>query len=135
MAGLRLGCLFSQPANIGYLHKAQSPYSVNALAVLAAQAAVQDTEYVQHYVAEVMAARRELCAGLQRLGITYIPSAANFVLGRFGTRAIEVRDRLRDQAILVRDRSYEAAGCVRITVGTREQTRRLLAALEEIWNQ
>ena len=135
MAGLRLGCLFSQPANIGYLHKAQSPYSVNALAMLAAQAAVQDTEYVQHYVGEVMAARRELCAGLQRLGITYIPSAANFVLGRFGTRAIEVRDRLRDQAILVRDRSYEAAGCVRITVGTREQTRRLLAALEEIWNQ
>jgi histidinol-phosphate aminotransferase len=57
------------------------------------------------------------------------------VLGQFGKRAIEVRDRLRDQAILVRDRSYEAAGCVRITVGTREQTRRLLAALEEIWNQ
>jgi histidinol-phosphate aminotransferase len=35
----------------------------------------------------------------------------------------------------VRDRSYEAPGCVRITVGTRDQTRRLLAALEEIWNQ
>jgi histidinol-phosphate aminotransferase len=35
----------------------------------------------------------------------------------------------------VRDRSYEAPGCVRITVGTRAQTRRLLAALEEIWNQ
>jgi histidinol-phosphate/aromatic aminotransferase/cobyric acid decarboxylase-like protein len=57
------------------------------------------------------------------------------VLGHFGQRAIEVRDRLREQAILVRDRSYEAAGCVRITVGTRDQTRRLLTALEEIWNQ
>jgi histidinol-phosphate/aromatic aminotransferase/cobyric acid decarboxylase-like protein len=33
----------------------------------------------------------------------------------------------------VRDRSYEAPGCVRFTVGTREQTRRLLSALEEIW--
>jgi histidinol-phosphate aminotransferase len=135
MAGLRLGCLFSQSANISYLHKAQSPYSVNALAVLAAQAAVADSEYVQHYVAEVLAAREQLCAGLDRLGIAYIPSAGNFVLGRFGDRAIEVRDRLRDQAILVRDRSYEAAGCVRITVGTREQTARLLAALEEIWNR
>jgi histidinol-phosphate aminotransferase len=135
MAGLRLGCLFSQPANIEYLHKAQSPYSVNSLAVLAAQAAVQDTEYIQHYVAEVLAARDLLCAGLDRLGITYIPSAGNFVLGRFGNRALEIRDRLRDQAILVRDRSYEAAGCVRMTVGTREQTARLLAALEEIWKQ
>jgi histidinol-phosphate/aromatic aminotransferase/cobyric acid decarboxylase-like protein len=39
MAAMRLGCLFSHPANIAYLHKAQSPYSVNTLAVLAAQAA------------------------------------------------------------------------------------------------
>ena len=134
MAGLRLGCLFSHAANIEYLHKAQSPYSVNSLAVLAAQAAVEDSTYVQNYVAEVLAARELLCYGLEKLGIRYVPSSANFVLGHFGSRAIEVRDRLRDQAILVRDRSYEAPGCVRITVGTREQTRRLLDALEEIWN-
>ena len=133
MAGLRLGCLFSHPANIEFLHKAQSPYSVNSLAVLAAQAAVEDTEYVAQYVTEVLAARELLCYGLEKLGIRYVPSSANFVLGHFGERAIEVRDRLRDQAILVRDRSYEAPGCVRITVGTREQTQRLLGALEEIW--
>jgi histidinol-phosphate aminotransferase len=135
MAGMRLGCLFSHPANIQYMHKAQSPYSVNSMAVLAAMAAVEDTAYIENYVAEVLAARELLCVGLEKLGITYVPSSANFVLGHFGKRAIEVRDRLRDQAILVRDRSYEAAGCVRITVGTREQTRRLLTALTEIWNQ
>ena len=135
MAGMRLGCLFSHPANIHYLHKAQSPYSVNSLAVLAAQAAVADQAYIENYVAEVLAARELLCVGLEKLGISYVPSSANFVLGHFGKRAIEVRDRLRGQAILVRDRSYEAAGCVRITVGTREQTKRLLAALEEIWKQ
>src|SRR5262249_12518878 len=128
------GCLFSHPANISYLHKAQSPYSVNSLAVLAAQAAVQDTAYVEAYVTEILAARELLCCGLERMGIRYVPSSANFVLGHFGGRAIEVRDKLRDQAILVRDRSYEAPGCVRITVGTREQTQRLLNALEEIWN-
>ena len=135
MAGMRLGCLFSHPANIQYLRKAQSPYSVNSLAVMAAQAAVADTSYIENYVAEVLAARELLCVGLEKLGIAYVPSSANFVLGHFGKRAIEVRDRLRDQAILVRDRSYEAPGCVRITVGTRAQTRRLLEALEEIWNQ
>jgi histidinol-phosphate aminotransferase len=132
MAGMRLGCLFSHPANIEYLHKAQSPYSVNSLAVIAAQAAVEDTGYVQTYVAEVLAARELLCVGLEKLGISYVPSSANFVLARFGERAIAVRDRLREQAILVRDRSYEAPGCVRITVGTREQTRKLLSALEAI---
>jgi len=133
MAAMRLGCLFSDSANIAYLHKAQSPYSVNTLAVLAAQAAIRDTAYIGNYVAEVLAARELLCAGLERLNIGYVPSSANFVLVRAGTRAIEIRDRLRDRGILVRDRSYEAPGCVRITVGTREQTRRLLAALEEIW--
>jgi histidinol-phosphate aminotransferase len=135
MAGMRLGCLFSHPANIQYLHKAQSPYSVNSLAVMAAQAAVADTAYLENYVVEVLAARELLCVGLEKLGISYVPSSANFVLGHFGKRALEVRDRLRGQAILVRDRSYEAPGCVRITVGTRPQTRRLLAALKEIWNQ
>ncbi len=134
MAAMRLGCLFSHPANIACVHKAQSPYSVNALAVLAAQAAAGDTAYIEQYVAEVLAARELLCVGLEKLGIAYVPSSANFVLVRVGKRAVQIRDALRGRGILVRDRSYEAPGCVRITVGTREQTRRLLAALEEIWN-
>ncbi len=50
-----------------------------------------------------------------------------------GKRAIAVRDALRADAILVRDRSYEIPGGVRVTVGTRDQTRRMLAALEKIW--
>ncbi len=135
MAAMRLGCLFSHEANIAFLHKAQSPYSVNSLAVVAAQAAVEDTDYVKNYVAEVLAAREVLCLGLERLGIAYVPSSANFVLGRFGCRAAEVCGALRGQGILVRDRSYEAEGAVRITVGMREQTRRLVAALEEIWKR
>jgi histidinol-phosphate aminotransferase len=133
MAAMRLGCLFSHPANVRHLHKAQSPYSVNMLAVLAAQAAIRDTAYIENYVAEVLASRELLCAGLERLRIAYVPSSANFVLIRAGARSIEICDRLRGRGILVRDRGYEAPGCVRITAGTREQTRRLLAALEEIW--
>ncbi len=99
---------------------------------MAAQAAINDRQYVETYVAEVLAARELLCVGLEQLGIGYVPSSANFVLARFGKQAIPVRDALRGRGILVRDRSYEAAGCVRITVGTREQTRALLGALEEI---
>ena len=67
------------------------------------------------------------------LGIDQAPSAANFILGYFGNRAIEVRDALRDKAILVRDRSYEIPGGVRITAGTLEQAQRVLDELERIW--
>jgi len=133
MAAMRLGCLFGQAANVACLHKAQSPYSVNQLAALAARAAIRDTQYVRDYVAEVLAARDMLCRGLERLGIPFFPSQGNFVLFRAGGRAIEIRDKLRAMGVLVRDRSYEIAGAVRVTAGTREQVVRFLKALEEVW--
>ena len=135
MAAMRLGCLFSQATNVQYLHKAQSPYSVNTLAALAAEAAVQDYAYAKNYASEAVAARELLRAGLETLHIEYAPSAANFILGYFGSRAIEVRDALREKAILVRDRSYEIPGGVRITAGTRAQARQVLEELERIWQE
>ena len=133
MASMRLGCVFSNPDNIGLMRKAQSPYSVNMLAALAARVAVNDREYVSNYVKEVLAARDLLYAGLERLGIPFYRSEGNFVLVRFGPRAAEVRDKLAAGGVLVRDRSHELAGCVRVTVGTREQTTRFLSELERIW--
>ena len=133
MAAMRMGCVFSQAGNVSFLHKAQSPYSVNALAALAAREAVRDTAYVENYVTEALAARELLCVGLEKLGIEYFPSQGNFVLMRVGKRSIEIRDKLREKQVLVRDRSYEIAGCVRVTTGTREQTRRFLEELGKIW--
>ena len=132
MAALRVGCLFSQAGNVAYLHKAQSPYSVNMLAAVAARAAVQDPEYVAQYVTEVLAAREQCYAGLDRLGVPYFRSQANFVLFRVGARSIDLRDRLRQRGVLVRDRSYEIEGCIRVTIGTRAQVGRFLAELETL---
>lgn len=132
LAGLRLGCLFSQAENILWLHKAQSPYSVNAVAILAASAAIEDREYIQRYVAEALESRRLLCRALDRMRVPYYSSAANFVLARFGDRSIEIRDRLREKGILVRDRSYEIPGCIRVTVGRKAQLRKFLVALKDI---
>ncbi len=133
MAAMRMGCLFSQSGNVEFLRKAQSPYSVNTVATLAARAAIQDQSYIQKYVMEVLAARELLYVGLEKLGIPYYESQANFVLFEAGNRAIEIRDELRRRDVLVRDRSYEIAGCVRVTTGTRDQIRQFLAELEEIW--
>ncbi|MEZ5402711.1 MAG: histidinol-phosphate transaminase [Bryobacteraceae bacterium] len=132
MAAMRVGCLFSQAANVAYLHKAQSPYSVNMLAAVAARAAAEDADYVRGYVAEALAAREAIYAGLDGLGIRHYRSQANFVLFHVGPRSIEIRDKLRGRGVLVRDRSYEIAGCVRVTCGTREQAARFLGELEAI---
>ena len=133
MAAMRCGCLFSQAANMAYLRKAQSPYSVNSLAAMAARIAVQDQQFVEEYVLEVLAGRELLYVGLERLKIPYIESQANFVLFQAGDRASEIRDELRSRGVLVRDRSYELPGCVRVTVGTRDQVQRFLDELEQIW--
>lgn len=133
MAAMRCGCLFSSAENMQWIRKAQSPYSVNALAVIAARAAVKDTEYVKQYVAEVLQSRADVCRGLDDLGIPYFPSQANFVLMNLGERAIPIRDALRARDILVRDRSYEIPGCVRVTLGTQFATFRFLADLERLW--
>ena len=133
MAAMRCGCLFSQSANMAYVRKAQSPYSVNALAAMAVRIAVQDQKFVEDYVLEVLTARELLYVALERLNIPYIKSQANFVLFQVGDRAIELRDELRQRGVLVRDRSYELPGCLRVTVGTRDQIRRFIDELEQIW--
>ena len=133
MAAMRCGCLFSQAGNMAHVRKAQSPYSVNSLAAMAARIAVQDQKFVEEYVLEVLTARELLYVGLDRLKIPYVTSQANFVLVEAGERAIEIRDELRARGVLVRDRSYELPGCVRVTVGTRDQIQRFLNELEQIW--
>ncbi|MFL6463968.1 MAG: histidinol-phosphate transaminase [Bryobacteraceae bacterium] len=133
MAAMRCGCLFSKAENMEYLRKSQSPYSVNALAAMAARIAVQDEKFVEDYVLEVLTARELLYVGFERLKISYIKSQANFVLFQAGDRALAIRDELRNRGILVRDRSYELPGYVRVTVGTRDQVQRFLDELEQIW--
>jgi histidinol-phosphate aminotransferase len=133
MAAMRCGCLFSGAPNVGWMKKAQSPYSVNTMAVLAARAAIRDRAYVESYVDEVLAARALAYEGLHKLGIKTFPSEANFILFQLGDRAIPIRDALRERGVLVRDRSYEIPGCVRVTIGTRVQIERFLEELGKLW--
>ncbi|MBI1955435.1 MAG: aminotransferase class I/II-fold pyridoxal phosphate-dependent enzyme, partial [Acidobacteria bacterium] len=131
LAAMRLGCLFSQAGNISAIRKGQSSYSVNAVAVALGLEAIRDTAFVGKYVAEVLKARQMLCRELHALGLKYYPSSANFVLVDFGDASRQMRKLLDEHEILVRDRNYELPGCVRITVGTVAQTRKLLAVLRQ----
>jgi histidinol-phosphate aminotransferase len=135
MAAMRCGCLFSCAENVAWMRKAQSPYSVNMLAAVAACAAVEDVEYRTRYTAEVMNARELAIQGLKRLGIRYFRTFANFVLFHAGERAFLIRDALRERGVLIRDRSYEIPGCVRVTIGTRAQIERFLEELEKLWTR
>jgi histidinol-phosphate aminotransferase len=133
MAGLRMGCLFSCAANTRWMRKAQSPYSVNQLAVMAALAAIEDPEFTREYAKRAVESRARIEAALAGMNIKTHPSRGNFLLFEAGNRAVEIRDRLREAGVLVRDRSYEVPGCVRVTCGEPEHADRFLRELQKIW--
>jgi len=110
-----------------------SPYSVNSLALACLPAALEDTKYLDWYVGEVLAARREFEATLDASGVRRWPSCTNFVLVDIGTQHAEFVRLMRAAGVLVRDRSSDPGcdGCVRITIGTREQMKKAVAALND----
>jgi histidinol-phosphate aminotransferase len=134
LAGLRLGCIFVHRDLAAHMRKAQSPYPVNAAALVAAEAAMRDRQFIARTVRAVERGRRELQNGFIRLGLRHFPSGGNFILVYFGDRAKAVVATLARKGILLRDRSsdFGGEGYVRITIGTPEQSRLLLRELERI---
>jgi len=131
LAGLRCGCLVSQRDNVKWVRRAQSPYSVNSVAAIAAAAALSNRTYVNTYVAEVLAARLYTRQRLESLGYRVFSSDGNFLLFVAGENKDRLLERLRREEILVRDRSHELADCVRVTIGTQKQMERFISVVEE----
>jgi histidinol-phosphate aminotransferase len=133
LAGLRIGMLVGPVELMRWVRRVLSPYSVNSIALACLPAAIEDAAYIDWYVGEVLAARSEFEAALDAASIRRWPSRANFVLVRIGPRHAEFTQRMRAAGVLVRDRSSDPGcdGCVRITIGTREQMRAAIVALHE----
>ena len=134
LAGLRMGILAGDTAQMHSVRRLASPYNVNTIALLALPTALDDTEYVAHYVEQVKEGRIRLAKQLSALGIHYWPSHANFLLFYIGPHHQEFVHAMRQRGILVRDRSNDPGcdGCVRITIGTREQMDWASAVLEQV---
>jgi histidinol-phosphate aminotransferase len=133
LAALRLGCLFAKPEILSVMRRACTPYPVNTAALVAAEASIRDARFLRNYIREDLQSRALLQEGLTRLGARVYPSAANFVLVDFGPGAHRLVRALERKGILVRERKdFPREGFVRISAGTRADTRRLLRAIEEI---
>lgn len=132
LAGLRVGYLVADSAVVDALGAVRQIYSVDVLAQAVALAFVERRALLAPVVADIVAERERLAAGLAGLpGVRAWPSAANFVLARV-PHAHRTWERLRDEhSVLVRDFSSVPGldDCLRLTVGTREENDVLLDAL------
>ncbi|HSZ16627.1 MAG TPA: histidinol-phosphate transaminase [Terracidiphilus sp.] len=133
LAGLRLGLLAGPVELMRWVRRVLSPYSVNSLALACLPPALEDAAYLEWYVSEVVTARSEFEAIVDRAGIRRWPSRANFVLVEIGGRHAEFVRHMHRAGVLVRDRSNDPGcdGCVRITIGTRQQMKDAAAAFLE----
>jgi len=133
LAGMRVGIVIGQPPALQPVRDVTLPFNINVMALTAVQAALEDTEFLPRYAAEVAESRQLLYAACRRLGLQYWESAANYVLVRVGETTPFIQA-LSARRIHVRDRSKDPAtpGCVRITTGVLEHTRAAIAALESV---
>jgi len=133
LAGLRLGLLAGPVDMMRWVKRVLSPYSVNSLALACLPPALEDTAYLDWYVSEVLAARTEFEAALDKAGLRRWASRANFVLVDIGPAHKEFTRRMSEAGVLVRDRSNDPGcdGYVRVTIGTREQMALAARALVE----
>jgi histidinol-phosphate aminotransferase len=130
MAGLRLGYLAADPAVVDAVQLVRLPYHLSSLTQAAARAALAHTDALLATVDAVKDQRDRIVAALPGMGLTSVPSDANFVLfGRFADASAAWRA-LLEHDVLVRDNGLP--GWLRVTAGTPAETDAFLTALAAI---
>jgi histidinol-phosphate aminotransferase len=133
LAAARIGMAFTNPSVVRYFNKMKPPYNISTINQKAALKRLTQFEKSRFQVKRIIAARESLKENLSRLPLIekVYPTDANFLL-------VKVKDpdfvykTLVNNNIIVRNRSRIIPGCLRITVGTREENNKLLAALKRI---
>jgi len=131
LAGLRVGYAFAHPDVADLMNRVRQPFNVNSISLAAAAAGLGDHEFVRRSFELNQAGMRQLTAGLTKLGLSYIPSAGNFV-------SVNVKDgagvfqRLLQRGVIVRPiGAYGMPEYLRVSVGLESENARFLGALAQ----
>lgn len=133
MAGLRVGIAIASREIINVLQKIKPPYNINQLTQDRAIELLQDTEGYRERVQYLLDEKEKLITALNTINVIkeIFPSDANFLLVRFDDPD-KVYQSLTREGIVVRNRSMQplCTGCLRITIGLKEENEKLISALK-----
>lgn len=137
LAGMRVGYALGSPDLIAALNCVKNSfnsYTLDRLALAAAQASVEDEGYFEETRQKIMATRMRTAEALEKIGFRVCPSQANFLFVSHPKRSgKELLDGLRARDILVRWwGKARIADYLRITIGTDEEMDRLVEALAQL---
>lgn len=133
LGGARIGWGYGPQEIIDVLNRLRGPFNVSSTALAGAEAAVRDTDYLDHCRAENAKWRGWLADALAELGVPSDVSCTNFILARFGSQAEAEAcdDYLQSQGLIVRRvAGYKLPNALRITIGDEDACRRLAAAVK-----
>lgn len=131
LAGLRVGYGLAQPRVIDLLNRVRHPFNANAPALVAAEAALDDAEFLEQSYQMNIAGLQQLVTGLAELGIEHVPSSGNFMLAKVGDAARINQALLRSGVIVRPVGNYGLPEFLRVSVGLEAQNERFLEALKE----
>jgi len=133
LAGLRIGYALGRTDLIDCLYQVRDPFPVHRLAQVAGVAALRDTEHAAKSVQLVHEGKKYLYKELDKIGLPYVPSQANFIFIDFERDSEEVFQSLLREGIIIRP--GKVWGCptfARITIGRMPDNRRFIKALNKI---
>jgi histidinol-phosphate aminotransferase len=134
LAALRLGWAYCPAAVADVLNRSRGPFDVNAPAIAAGVAALADRAHVETAIAHNEKWLPWLTAEIEKLGLEVTPSVGNFVLIHFGTQkgkdAAAADEFLKARGLILRRvGAYGLPNCLRMTIGTADDNRKVVAAL------
>ena len=135
LAGIRIGVLYASPDIIAVLNKIKPPYNVNSLSQTQAILSLNESNKLKEEVAALTSLRALLQEELPKLSYVekVFPTDSNFILIRVDDANVRYQQ-LLSQGIVVRNRTNDplCKNCLRITIGTPEETDKLLTILKEL---
>lgn len=133
LAGLRIGYGFGHPDVIGIMHKARSPFNTNAVAQIAATAALDDDAFVKRYVELNEKEVAFLNEGCRKMGLEVTPSVANFIFMDVPMDGVEFFQKLMREGVIVRPMKGNGyPNSLRVNTHFREGDERFLAATAKV---
>lgn len=133
LAGLRVGYGIARPEIIECLDQVREPFNVNSIAQVGALASLDDKDQVQRSTRVNSEGKKYLYRELERMGLPYVPSEANFVFIDIKRDCRPVFTELLKRGVIVRTGDiFGYPTFIRVTIGTEDGNRRLIKTLEEV---
>ncbi len=133
LAALRIGYGVMSEEKAGYVNRVRQPFNTNMLAQAAAEAALDDLDFVERVKGLNKEGMNYLEKEFKRLGIEYVPSVANFILFKAPGDAGELYEKLLRKGVITRPmQGYRLPQWMRVTTGVQEENQRFIQAMEEL---